>query len=69
MLLSDPTTNDGHLWGSEKVLGKKSIGCIRSTVIIDPNGKVIKHWKRVPKAEAHPAKVLEFIATATADDQ
>jgi len=31
----------------------------RSTVLIGPDGKVRKHWKRVPKAEDHPAKVLE----------
>ena len=28
---------------------------------IKPDGKVKKHWKRVPKAEAHPQKVLEVL--------
>ena len=41
--------------------GKKTIGVIRSTVWIGSNGKVIKHWKRVPKAADHPQKVLEAI--------
>ena len=48
-------------WGEKVLYGKKSIGCIRSTVIIDPEGTIIKHWKRVPKAETHPEKVFEFI--------
>jgi peroxiredoxin Q/BCP len=37
------------------------MGVIRSTVWIGPDGKVKKHWKRVAKAEAHPAKVLEAL--------
>ena len=48
----------------EKILyGKTSIGCIRSTVIVDKNGIIVKHWKKVPKAEAHPQKVFEFVQT------
>jgi peroxiredoxin len=37
------------------------VGVIRSTVWIDPKGKVKKHWARVPKAADHPAKVLEAL--------
>ncbi len=65
VLLSDPTTKMMAKYGAfgEKVLyGKKSIGTIRSTVIIDPKGKVIKHWRKVPSAEKHPQKVLEFLS-------
>ena len=64
VLLSDPDTKMMKKYGAfgEKVLyGKTSIGTIRSTVIIDEQGKVIKHWRKVPKAEAHPAKVLEVL--------
>ncbi|QBG48744.1 peroxiredoxin [Verrucomicrobia bacterium S94] len=63
-LLSDPETKMMEkygAWGEKVLYGKKSIGCIRSTVIVDEKGKVIKHWKKVTKAEAHPAKVLEFL--------
>ncbi len=63
-LLSDPDRKVMTRYGAygEKVLyGKKSMGVIRSTIIIDEAGKVVKHWKRVPKAEAHPAKVLEVL--------
>ncbi len=41
--------------------GKKVTGIIRSTVWIGPDGKVKKHWARVPKAEDHPEKVLEAL--------
>jgi peroxiredoxin Q/BCP len=62
-LLSDPETKMmSHGAWSEKVLyGKTSIGCIRSTVIVDEKGKIIKHWRKVPKAEAHPQRVLEVL--------
>lgn len=52
-------------WGEKMMYGKKKIGVIRSTVWIDPNGKVAKHWKRVAKAETHPHKVLEVIQAAS----
>lgn len=72
VLLSDPDTEmmaTYGAWGEKVLYGKKSIGCIRSTVVIDPAGKVIKHWKRVPKAEAHPTKVFEFIEQIATADQ
>ena len=64
VLLSDPDTGMMKKFGAfgEKILyGKTSIGTIRSTVIIDEKGMIIKHWRKVPKAEAHPEKVLEFL--------
>ena len=48
-------------WGEKMMYGKKTVGVIRSTVWISPNGKVKKHWKRVTKAADHPAKVLEAL--------
>ena len=63
-LLSDPDkqlmTKYGA-WGEKMMYGKKTTGVIRSTVWIGPDGKVVKHWARVPKADAHPAKVLEAL--------
>ena len=56
-------------WGEKILYGKKSIGCIRSTVIIDKKGTVIKHWKKVPKAESHPEKVFEFIQNLSTADE
>lgn len=51
-------------WGEKMMYGKKTVGVIRSTVWIGTDGKVRKHWARVPKAEAHPAKVLEALQGA-----
>lgn len=52
-------------YGEKMMYGKKTIGVIRSTTIIGPDGVVLKHWKRVPRAAAHPAKVLEFLLQHT----
>ena len=45
-------------YGEKMLYGKKTIGVIRSTVWIGPDGKVRKHWARVASAEKHPAQVL-----------
>ena len=63
-LLSDPDKKVMTAYGAfgEKMMyGKKVTGIIRSTVWIGPDGKVKKHWARIPKAEAHPEKVLEAL--------
>jgi len=63
-LLSDPDKSVMKEYGAfgEKILyGKKSLGVIRSTVWIGPDGKVRKHWRKVPDAAAHPEKVLEAL--------
>lgn len=63
-LLCDPEKDVMTEYGAfgEKVMyGKTVIGVIRSTTIIGPDGIVLKHWKKVPKAATHPEKVLEFI--------
>ena len=63
-LLSDPdrkmmTAYDA--WGEKLMYGIKKLGVIRSTVWIGPDGKVVKHWQKVPNAEEHPAKVLDAL--------
>jgi peroxiredoxin Q/BCP len=66
-LLSDPDRKVMTRYGAfgEKMMyGKKTTGVIRSTVWIGPDGKVVKHWKKVPKAETHPQKVLEALQAA-----
>ena len=67
-LLCDPTKKTMEkygAWGEKVLYGKKTIGVIRSTVIIGADGKVLKHWARVPKAADHPAKVLEALQELT----
>jgi len=64
VLLTDPETTMMQAYGAfgEKVMcGKKSMGIIRSTVVIDPDGVVKKHWEKVAKAEVHPEQVLKYI--------
>jgi len=63
-LLSDPTHEVMRTYGAygEKTMyGKKSIGVIRSTTLIGPDGRVKKHWARVPDAAEHPARVLAVL--------
>jgi len=48
-------------WGEKTMYGKKTVGVIRSTVIVAPDGTVAKHWRRVAKAADHPRKVLEAL--------
>ncbi len=66
-LLSDPdkeVMEKYGAWGEKVLYGKKTVGVIRSTVWIGPDGVVRKHWKRVPKADEHPARVLEELSSA-----
>lgn len=63
-LLSDPDKSmmtQYQAYGEKMMYGKKSIGIIRSTVWVGPDGKVVKHWRKVPSAAAHPEKVLQLL--------
>jgi peroxiredoxin Q/BCP len=58
-LLSDPThkvMEKYGAWGEKKMYGRVSQGVIRSTVLIDPAGKVAFHWPKV-RAAGHADKV------------
>lgn len=65
VLLSDP---DGTMmqayaaFGEKLMYGKKVTGTIRSTVIVGPDGTVLKHWHPVRDAAAHPREVADFLA-------
>lgn len=64
VLLSNPDARVMKAYdafGAKVQYGKETTGTVRSTVIIGPDGTVAKHWKKVKKAEEHPAQVLEFI--------
>ena len=63
-LLSDPdkkAMTAYGAWGEKVLYGRKTVGVIRSTAWIGPDGKVKKHWARVPSAAEHPEKVLEAL--------
>ena len=62
-LLSDPShtvMQKYGAWGEKNMYGKISHGVIRSTVLIDPNGTIAKHWKRV-QTKGHAEKVLKSL--------
>ena len=48
-------------WGEKTMYGKKTVGTIRSTFLVGPNGKVQRAWYHV-RADGHAAKVLQEIA-------
>lgn len=62
-LISDP--DHGMMeaygaWGEKNMYGKVSVGVIRSTVIIDPEGVVRKHYKRA-SAKGHAEAVRTWL--------
>jgi peroxiredoxin Q/BCP len=64
VLLSDPEATMMQAYGAfgEKTMyGKKTLGTIRSTVVISPDGTIIKHWPKIAKADQHPAQVLDYL--------
>ena len=63
-LLSDPThaTMEAYgAWGEKVLYGRKSVGVIRSTALIDPDGNVAYHWKKV-RAAGHADHVAARLA-------
>ncbi len=63
-LLSDPEKtmmSEYQSWGEKNMYGKTVTGVIRSTVLVDEQGKVLKHWKRVANSANHHEKVLQFL--------
>jgi thioredoxin-dependent peroxiredoxin len=47
-------------WGVKNMYGRKVEGVIRSTVLVDPEGRVAHHWKSV-KSAGHAASVVKKI--------
>jgi peroxiredoxin Q/BCP len=48
-------------WREKNMYGKKSMGIVRSTFLIDAQGKVAKVWKRV-QVDGHDEQVLAALA-------
>jgi len=62
-LLSDPehTVMEAYgAFGEKTMYGKKTVGVIRSTFLIDEKGVITQAWYNV-RADGHAAKVLEQI--------
>ena len=67
-LLSDPehaVMEKYGAWGEKSNYGKTTMGVIRSTVLIDPAGKVAHHWATV-KAAGHAEQVRAKLAELAA---
>ncbi len=47
-------------WGEKSLYGKKYMGIIRSTFILDKTGKIIKSWSKV-KVKGHVEEVLTYL--------
>ena len=59
-LLTDPDKKmmeQYEAFKEKKLYGRTFLGIIRSTVLLDPDGKVVWHWKSV-KAKGHADAVL-----------
>jgi len=62
-LLSDPdrtVMKKYGAYGPKKSYGKETVGVIRSTVLIDPEGKIAHDWHNV-KAAGHAEKVRQTL--------
>ena len=63
-LLSDPDHRVAEMygaWGEKKMYGNTYMGIIRSTYIIDPEGKIAKVFPKV-KPKDHSQEVLQALA-------
>jgi thioredoxin-dependent peroxiredoxin len=63
-LLSDPEHQIAEaygVWQLKKFMGKEYMGIIRSTFLIDPDGKIVKIWSKV-KVKNHAEIVLDSLA-------
>lgn len=52
-------------WRLKKLYGKESLGTVRSTYLIDPDGVVRKAWPKVAKAAGHATAVLTALTELT----
>ena len=48
------------VWAKKKFMGREFMGIMRTTFLINPNGKIIKIWDKV-KVKDHAKEVLDTI--------
>ncbi|MDP8975858.1 MAG: thioredoxin-dependent thiol peroxidase [Actinomycetota bacterium] len=64
-LLSDPehaVMEQYGAWGEKTMYGRKTVGVVRSTFVIGPDGRVERAWYGV-RADGHAAKVLAEVGS------
>jgi thioredoxin-dependent peroxiredoxin len=62
-LLADPEKKmleKYGVWQEKSMYGRKYMGVVRGTVLLNPKGKVVKHWPKV-KAAGHAQAVLDLL--------
>lgn len=62
-LLSDPdksVINDYGVWQEKNMYGKKTMGIVRTTFLIDENGKILKIFPKV-KVDGHSEEIYNFL--------
>ena len=62
-LLSDVELNilkKYKVWAKKKFMGREFMGIVRTTFLIDPNGKIVKIWNNV-KVKDHAKEVLDTL--------
>ncbi|MEM6553570.1 MAG: thioredoxin-dependent thiol peroxidase [Planctomycetota bacterium] len=67
-VLADPgaaTCEKYGVWQEKSMYGKKYMGVVRTTYLIDPKGKVVQRWDKV-KVPGHAEAVLEALGEAQA---
>lgn len=67
-LLSDPDHAVTEAWGAWQLkvqYGKESMGVVRSSFLVDPDGRVARAWPKV-SPEGHAAEVLAALEAAQA---
>lgn len=63
ILLSDPEHKLAEAfgaWGEKSMYGRKYMGIIRSTFVLDEKGAITKEWRKV-KVNGHVDEVLDFL--------
>lgn len=62
-LISDPDATLCNIFGTyqlKKTFGKEYMGIVRSSFLIDPNGKIISEWRNV-KVKGHAETLLTVL--------
>jgi peroxiredoxin Q/BCP len=70
-LLSDPehrVLEAYGAWGAKKMYGKEYQGVLRSTAIVDPEGKIARIWKKV-RVKGHVEGVKEALKSLISEGE
>ena len=68
-ILSDPDLEAIQafgVWQEKKLYGKVSMGVVRSTFLVNGEGKIEKVWEKV-RPDSHPEEILEYLTQPQAD--